>query len=151
MLRDKLSTALREARETGPPLRLETLRLVMAAVKDREAATRTDDGNSGLGDAETMAILSRMVRQREDSLQTYEEAAQLELAARERAEVAVLREFLPSLLTEAEVTEAIRTAIRETDAASIRDLGKVMASLKRRHAGRMDFAAAGTAVKQALG
>ena len=101
-------------------------------------------------DAEILAILAKMIRQRQESARSTSEAAGLELAERERAEIAIIREYMPRQMTEAEVDEAVAGGDRRTGAASIRDMGKVMAALKARHTGGMDFARAGAAIKQAL-
>ncbi|MFN3936233.1 MAG: GatB/YqeY domain-containing protein [Gemmobacter sp.] len=149
-LRERLSTALKEAMKARDADRLSTLRLINAAIKDREIADR-GEGGSGIGDAEILAILGKMVKQRQDSARVYEEGGRLELAEKELAEVAVIEEFLPRQLDEAEVDAAIGAAIAETGAASIRDMGRVMAALKARHTGQMDFAAVGPRVKARLG
>ncbi|MEM9045986.1 MAG: GatB/YqeY domain-containing protein, partial [Pseudomonadota bacterium] len=121
------------------------------AVKDREIANRGEEGPGDLTEAEALALFDKMVRQREESFATYEEAGRMELAERERAEIAVIKEFLPKPLTGPEIEAAINAAIDQTGANSIRDMGKVMGHLKSRHAGRMDFGAAGAQVKAALG
>lgn len=150
-MRARIAEALKDALKSGDAVRVGTLRLMLAALKDREIALRSDDGPASLDEAEVRALLSRMIRQRRESIASYEEAARMELAERERREVDIIAEFLPKPLAEAEVEEAIAEAIRETGAASIRDLGRVMAALKARHAGRMDFAGASARVKAALG
>ncbi|MGF1501938.1 MAG: GatB/YqeY domain-containing protein [Paracoccaceae bacterium] len=150
-MRARITDALKEAMRSGDPIRIGMLRLMIAALKDREAALRMRDGPDELVDADVIALLSRMIAQREVSVATYEQAGRMELAEQERAEIKVIREFLPRPLTEDEVRAEIRKVIEETGANSVRDMGKVMATLKARHAGRMDFAAASAAVKTALG
>ena len=152
-LKTRVSDALKQAMREKEAARLSTLRLINAAIKDREIAGRTsgDDETAGVGDAEVMEILSRMIKQRQDSIRAYEEGGRLELAERERAEVAVIQEFLPKRLDEAETEAAIESAIQKTGASTIRDMGRVMAELKARHTGRMDFAAIGPKVKARLG
>lgn len=150
-LRDRFAAALKAAMKAQDAERLSTLRLINAAIKDRDIALRGEGQEGGVGDAEILAILGRMVRQRHDSARAYEEGGRLDLAERERAEVGVIEEFLPRPLGEAEVAAAIAAAIAETGATSIRDMGRVMAALKSRHAGQMDFAAVGPQVKARLG
>ncbi|MCU0816930.1 MAG: GatB/YqeY domain-containing protein [Cypionkella sp.] len=130
--------------------RLSTLRLINAAIKDREIALRGDAGAEEVGEAEILAILGKMVKQRQESARAYEEGGRLELAEKELAEVKVIEEFLPRQLSAAEVGEAITAAIAEAGATSIRDMGKVMAVLKGRYTGQMDFGAVGPMVKDRL-
>lgn len=131
-------------------VRLSTLRLITAAIKDRDIDARGSDGGDnpeGVSEAEILAILARMIKQRQDSAAAYDDGARPELAARERAEITVIRGYLPKQLTEAETKAAIAAAITDTGASSIRDMGRVMAHLKARHTGQMDFAKAGAVVK----
>ena len=151
MIKDRLTADLKDAVKARQTMRACTNRLMLAAMKDREIAARTSDAAESLGEDEVMALLTRMVRQRQESARTYEEAGRLELAAEERAEIEVIREYLPRPMTEAEVETAIQCAIRSVGATSIRDMGRIMAHLKSKHTGRMDFAKAGAAVKSALG
>lgn len=150
-LRTRLTTATKEAMKSKDSARLSTLRLISAAIKDREIAARGEGvGGEGLGDDELIAILSKMVKQRQESARAYEEGGRLELAEKELAEIAVIQNYLPRQLSEAEVTQAIDRAIADLGATSIRDMGRVMAELRARHAGQMDFGAAGPMVKQRL-
>lgn len=149
-MQDRINEALKEAMLARDPVRTSTLRLMLAAIKDRDIAKRSEDGADPLGEAEMFQLFSKMVKQREESAQSYDEAGRMELAERERAEQAVIRAFLPRPMTEDEVQSAVQRAIEETGASSIRDMGKVMAILKANYAGRMDFATAGGAVKAAL-
>jgi len=148
-LRDKLQIALKDAMRAREPERLSTLRLINAAIKDREIALR-GEGADGVGEAEITAILSRMVKQRQESARAYEEGARLELAQKELDEIRVIEEFLPRQLSSEEVEAAITAALSEVGASGIRDMGKVMAALKSRHTGQMDFAAVGPMVKSRL-
>lgn len=132
-------------------LRLSTLRLINAAIKDKDIEARAGDNSEGVSEAEIQAILSRMIKQRQDSATAYEEAGRLELAQSERDEIEIIHEFLPRQLSAAEVEAAIAGAIKKTGASSIRDMGKVMGALKSAHAGQMDFGKAGAAVKAQLG
>lgn len=150
-MRDRISAALKEAMLAKDKLRVSALRLMLAAIKDRDIALRGEDGARGLDEAGVMALLAKMVKQREDSAATYETAGRMELAEAERAEIAVIKSFLPKALSDEEVDAAIRQAMTETGASSIRDMGKVMGALKSQYAGRMDFGAVGGLVKAALG
>lgn len=151
----RIAIALKEAMKAQDATRVSTLRLVMAALRDREIAGRGDpawgeEGSGGQDEGALLAVLAKMLRQREDSVRSYEEAGRLDLAAREQAEMAVIREFMPRPMTEAEVEAAVAEAVAETDAHGLRDMGRVMGALKARYQGRMDFAKAGAAVKAAL-
>jgi hypothetical protein len=150
-LRDRLQTALKDAMKAKEADRLSTLRLINAAIKDRDIASRGDGGPEMVSDGDITAIMGKMVKQRQESARAYEEGGRLELAEKELAEIVVIQEFLPRQMTEAEVTAAVEAAIAATGAASIRDVGKVMAALKERHAGQMDFGAVGALVKGRFG
>jgi hypothetical protein len=150
MIRERFSGDLKEAIKARDPQRVSTLRLIMAAIKDRDIAARTEDNSDGVPDSEILAILARMIKQRQESARAYEEGGRLDLATQERQEIDIIREYLPRQMTDTEVEKAIAAAIAETGASSIRDMGKVMATLKARHAGKMDFSRAGAAIKQAF-
>jgi uncharacterized protein YqeY len=151
-LRDRITTALKEAMRAKEADRLSTLRLINAAIKDRDIALRgTADENTGLSDADVLAIMGRMVKQRQESARAYEEGGRLELAEKELSEVKVIEEFLPRQLSEDESAAAVDAAIAAVGAETIRDMGKVMAELKARYTGQMDFAKAGPLVKSRLG
>ncbi|GAA6200545.1 GatB/YqeY domain-containing protein [Aquicoccus sp. SU-CL01552] len=150
-MRTRVNTALKQAMKEKAVARLSTLRLINAAIKDRDIAARgsgEDDG--GVSDAEVLAILGKMTKQRQESARAYEEGGRLDLAERERQEIAVIEEFLPRQLSDDEVEKAVREAVSETGASSIRDMGKVMATLKARYTGQMDFGKAGPQVKDQL-
>ncbi len=149
-LQDKITTELKAAMRAKDTTRLATLRLINAAIKDREIAARGDQGVSELTEADLVTVLTRMVKQRRDSARAYEEAARLDLAEKEMAEIGVIESFLPRQLTEAEMTAAIDAVIAETGASSVRDIGAVMAALKSQYGGQMDFGKAGAAVKARL-
>lgn len=153
-MRDQIAAAMKAAMREKDQTRLATLRLITAAIKDRDIAARSEDGaQDGGGDADDSAVLqllAKMIKQREESARTYEEAGRLDLAERERAEIDVIREFMPQPMSEGEIDTAVSATITEIGAQSIRDMGKVMATLKQRYAGRMDFGAAGGRVKAAL-
>lgn len=150
-MRDRLADSIKDAMRARDELRLSTLRLMAAALKDQDIARRTRGDGGEMEDAEVWALFSKMLRQREESARAYEEAGRMDMAERERAEQAVIREFLPKPMTEDEIQAAVTEAIRQTNASSIRDMGRVMGALKERHAGRMDFGQAGARVKAALG
>mgnify|MGYP005846641407 CR=1 FL=1 len=151
-MRERIAAALKDAMKSREADRLSTLRLINAAIKDKEIALRGDGGGEGsVGDAEVLAILGRMVRQRQESARAYEEGGRLELAEKELAEVKVIEEFLPRQLSAEEIDAALNKAITEVGASSIRDMGKVMAALKARYTGQMDFGAVGPMVKDRLG
>ncbi len=150
-LRDRLQTALKDAMKAKEADRLSTLRLINAAIKDRDIASRGDGGPEMVSDADITAIMGKMVKQRQESARAYEEGGRLELAEKELAEIVVIQEFLPRQMTEAEVTAAVEAAVAETGAASIRDVGRVMAALKAKYAGQMDFGAVGAVVKGRFG
>jgi uncharacterized protein YqeY len=149
-LADRVSQALKDAMKQKDVERLSTLRLINAAIKDKDIANRGDGEDKGVSDDEILAILAKMVKQRHESARAYEEGGRLELAEKERAEVLVIEHFLPRQLSEAETAEAVEAAISETGADSIRDMGRVMAALKGRYAGQMDFGQVGPMVKDRL-
>lgn len=149
-MRAQISAALKQAMKDKAADRLSTLRLINAAIKDRDIAARGDGKDEGCGDADVLAILGKMVKQRQESARSYEEGNRLDLAERERDEISVIEEFLPKQLDEDEVAKAIQSAMASTGAASIRDMGKVMAELKGRYTGRMDFGKVGPMVKDQL-
>ncbi len=150
-LRQRLREALREAMRSRQTVRLSTLRLIDAAIKDRDIAARGEGNSEGIPDAEILAVLGKMIRQRQESARAYEEGGRLELAEKERDEIGVIEEFLPRQLTDEEMVKAIDEVIRAEKAETIRDMGRVMGALKARYAGRMDFARAGKLVKERLG
>lgn len=149
-MRARIEAALKEAMKARDATRTSTLRLVIAALKDRDIAARDEEGPNEASEADILAILGRMVRQREESAKAYEEGGRLELADRERAEIGVIREFMPRPMDQAEVNAAVADAIADTEAQSIKDMGRVISALKERYPGRMDFARVGAQVKQAL-
>ncbi|MGP1358185.1 GatB/YqeY domain-containing protein [Roseicyclus sp.] len=150
-LRERIGSGLKEAMRDKDATRLSTLRLISAAVKDQDIAARAKGEMDGVGEAEVLAILGKMVKQRQESARAYEEGGRLELAEKELAEIAVIEDYLPRRLAEDEVEAAIGAAIAETGATDLRDMGRVMAVLKAKHAGQMDFGAVGPAVKARLG
>lgn len=149
-MRSRIDAALKDAMKARDADRLSTLRLINAAIKDRDIASRGEGAEGGVGEAEILAILGKMVKQRQESARAYEEAGRLELAQKEQAEIRVIEDFLPRQLDAEEVEAAVAEVIAETGADSIRDMGKVMAALKARYTGRMDFGAVGPLVKDKL-
>lgn len=149
-LRERLQAALKDAMKAKAVERLSALRLINAAIKDREIASRGDGLDTGVSDADLLAVLGKMVKQRQESARIYEEGGRLELAEKELNEIKVIEEFLPRQLSAAEVEAALAAAIAESGAASIRDMGKVMAVLKGKYTGQMDFGAVGATVKARL-
>ena len=149
MLRDQLATQLKEAMKAKNAERLSTVRLIQAAVKDRDIANR-GIGKEQASDDEILQILAKMVKQRDESAKIYEENSRPELAAKERAEITVIQDFMPKQLSDSEVRANVSAIIAETGAAGAKDMGKVMAALKERYAGQMDFAKASATVKELL-
>ncbi|MGO7969631.1 GatB/YqeY domain-containing protein [Rhizobium ruizarguesonis] len=149
MLRDQLATQLKEAMKAKNAERLSTVRLIQAAVKDRDIANR-GIGKEQASDDEILQILAKMVKQRDESAKIYEENSRPELAAKERAEIIVIQDFMPKQLSDGEVHANVSAIIAETGAAGAKDMGKVMAALKERYAGQMDFAKASATVKELL-
>ena len=149
-LREQLQTALKEAMKAKAAERLSTLRLINAAIKDREIALRGEGEGAEVDDAAILAILGKMVKQRQESARAFEDGGRPELAAQERSEIAILESFLPSRMDEAAARQAVAETIAELGAAGPRDMGRVMAALKERFAGRMDFSTASGIVKETL-
>ena len=149
-LRASIMAATKQAMKDKAANRLSTLRLISAAIKDRDIAARADGNDDGVSDDELLAILGKMTRQRSESAKTYEEAGRIDLAERELEEITVIEEFLPRQLDETEVDNAIDAAIAAVGAGSIRDMGKVMGELKTQFTGQMDFGTVGAKVKTKL-
>jgi len=149
-LRDSLSAATKTAMKAKAAVRLSTLRLVSAAIKDRDIDARAKDRCEGIDDAEILSLLSKMVKQRKDAAQTYEDNGRLELAEREREEIEVIRDFMPTPLSDDDLDTAVLTRIADLEGPCLKDMGKVMGSLKSDFAGRIDMAKAGAIVKQRL-
>jgi uncharacterized protein YqeY len=149
-MRERIGAALKDAMKAREADRLSTLRLINAAIKDRDIALRGEGSEDPVGDAEVLAILGRMVKQRHEAARAYEEGGRLELAEKELAEVKVIEDFLPRQLDAEETAAAVEQAIAETGAVSIREMGKVMAALKAKYTGQMDFGAVGPMVKDRL-
>lgn len=151
MLREKLNTAMKEAMKSKDQTALSTVRLILAAVKDRDIAARSKGVQSGIPEEEVLSLLGNMVKQRRDSIALYDQGNRPELAQKEKDEIAVIESFMPRQLDEAGMKAAIDKAVAATSAKSIKELGAVMAWLKQNYAGQMDFAKAATLAKQSLG
>ena len=149
-LRMRISDALKQAMKDKAADRLSTLRLINAAIKDKDIAARANGTDEGVSDAEGLGILSKMAKQRQESARAYEEGGRLDLAEREREEVEVIEEFLPRQLSVTETSAAVDKAVADVGATSIRDMGKVMGLLKERYTGQMDFGAVGPVIKDRL-
>jgi uncharacterized protein YqeY len=148
-MREKITEALKTALKAGEKQRASTLRMVNAAIQDRDIVNR-GTGKGPAGDDEILQILTKMVKQRQESAKAFEDGKRPELAAQENAEIAIISEFLPSQMEESEAKAAIGQAIRDTGATGARDMGKVMAELKAKYPGRMDFGKASGWVKELL-
>ncbi len=151
MLRDRLGDALKTAMKAQEKRKTSTLRLILAALKDRDIAARTSGHSDGVDGDEILQLLTKMVRQRRESIKLYEEGGRVDLAEREAEEIEIIGDFLPRQLDDAETEEAIREIIEQVGATGLKDMGRTMAALKSRYAGRMDFAKAGAAVRKKLG
>ena len=149
-LRETINDSVKEAMKAKDAKRLGTLRLINAAIKDRDIAARTADSRDLLGDDDILGLLAKMIKQREDSVAAFVTGNRPELAQNERDEIAIIREFMPKQMSADETKTAIAAVIAEVGAASIKDMGKVMATLKERFAGQMDFGKASAGVKEAL-
>ena len=147
-MRAKFMNDMKEAMKAGDKRRLDTIRLINAALKDRDIAARGE--GKTVSDEEILALLQKMIKSRQESADIYEKNARPELAAQERGEIEVISSYLPKQMDEAAVAAAIKAAIAETGAASMKDMGKVVGALKAKYTGQMDFAKASAAVKAAL-
>ncbi|HTO41670.1 MAG TPA: GatB/YqeY domain-containing protein [Rhizomicrobium sp.] len=149
-LRETFTEQMKSAMKSGEKRRVATLRLVLAALKDRDIANRSEDSRELLGDDEILTLLAKMIKQREESADTYDKGNRPELAATEREEIAIIREFMPKQMDAAEAKTAAQSVITELGASAMKDMGRVMAALKERYAGQMDFAKASALVKDLL-
>jgi uncharacterized protein YqeY len=149
-LRDTLNTAMKDAMKAKDAQRLATVRMILAALKDKDIAARSETSRDLLGDDDILGLLGKMIKQREESAGVYDQGGRPELAAKEREEISVIRSFMPRQMDDAETKAAIAAVIAETGAASVKDMGKVMGALKARYAGQMDFGKASAAIKDAL-
>jgi len=150
MLREDISAGLKESMKSKDTIKTATLRLILAAIKDRDIAVRTDGNPDGIGDDEVMKVLQTMVKQRQESIKMYEQGNRPELAAQEAKEIEIIRSFLPQQMSDAEIEAAVRALVEETGASSLKDMGPSMAALRERYAGKMDFGKASAVLKAAL-
>ena len=139
MLRDEIKLKLNECLKNQDKKSISTLRLVLAAVKDRDIAARSSGNNSGISDDEIKLLLQTMIKQRKESADIYEKAGRVELLESENKEIEIISCFLPKQMTNVEISEAIEKIIKETNASSIKDMGSLMSKLKKDYAGRCDF------------
>ena len=149
-MRSVLDANLKEAIKSQEKQRVATLRLINAAIKDRDIAVRSEENTEGVSDAEIILILSNMVKQRKQSIIQYEEGGRIELAEREREEIKIIQEFLPNQLTDEEIHIEISKMIKANEQLTIKDMGKIMGELKEKFSGRMDFGKASGIVKALL-
>jgi uncharacterized protein YqeY len=151
MLRQQLNDKLKSSMLAKDARMVSTVRLILAALKDRDIAARSRNVMDGIGDDEILSMLQSMIKQRRESISLYEQGGRLELAQQEQEEIAIIETFLPKQMTEAETLDAVRAIIAELGAGGIKDMGRVMAALKERFAGTMDFTKASAATKKELG
>jgi uncharacterized protein len=150
MLRDRLNEAMKEAMRARDQAALGTIRLILAKLKDTDIASRTEASREGVADDKILSMLQGMIKQRNESIVLYEKGNRADLVDKEKAEIAVIERFLPKQMDEAAVEAAVKEAVASSGAKSIKDMGGVMAALKAKYAGKMDFAKASAAVKKAL-
>ncbi|MBT7944411.1 MAG: GatB/YqeY domain-containing protein [Alphaproteobacteria bacterium] len=151
MLRTRLADALKTSMKGRDSKSTAALRLIMAALKDRDIAARSKGDRDGIADDEILGMLQSMIKQRRESIALYEKGGRMELAQQEAEEIAVIEEFLPEQMSAEDMAGEIDTVIKALEAASLKDMGRVMAALKEQHAGSMDFSKASALVKERLG
>ena len=149
-MRDNFNEALKSALKAKDKIRVSTLRLILAAIKDRDIAARTGDRTQGVPDEEILQILAKMIKQRRESSKTYEEAGRLDLAEQENKEIEVIEDFMPRQLCLEEIEKACNSVVGEVGASGLKDMGKCMGALKNRYGGQMDFGKASGIVKELL-
>jgi|SRR3990167_3874839 uncharacterized protein YqeY len=150
MLRDKLNDAMKEAMRARDQAALGTIRLILAKLKDVDIAARTEASREGVADDKILSMMQGMIKQRNESIVLYEKGNRADLVDKEKAEIAVIERFLPKQMDEAGIEAAVREAVTAAGATTVKDMGGVMAALKAKYAGQMDFAKASAAVKKAL-
>ena len=150
MFRNRLNEALKVAMKAKDKRATSTLRLILAALKDRDIAARSRGNSEGIGEDEILDLLQKMVRQGRDSIEMYQKGDRLDLVEKEQGEIEVIERFLPKQLTEEETKAAVEDVIGELEASTIKDMGRVMGELKKRFPGRMDFGKASGLVKTRL-
>jgi len=150
MLRDDVSAELKEAMRAKNTVKTATLRLILAAIKDRDIAARTDGVFEGIAEDEVLKVLQTMVKQRRESIKMYEQGNRPELAAQEAQEIAIIQSFLPKQMDDQEIEAAVTAVIKEIEANSLKDMGTSMGLLRERYSGRMDFGKASAILKSVL-
>lgn len=150
-MRTRLSDAMKTAMKAKDTHTLSTIRLILAALKDRDIAARAKGNQDGISDDDILSLLQAMIKQRHDSIEMYEKGGRLELAEQEAGEIEIIKQFMPEQMDDATMAAAIDAIVAEIGAASLKDMGKVMARLKELHAGKMDFSKASAIVKGRLG
>ncbi len=151
MLRNEISNAYKSAMKQQQTVAVATLRLILAAIKDRDIAARLKGNSDGITDDEIISLMQSMIKQRGDSIDAYEKGGRMELAHREAEEITIIKEFLPAQMASETVLTAVEDVIKDVNAETLKDMGRVMATLKQRFAGQMDFARASSIVKSKLG
>jgi len=151
MLRTQLNEALKSSLKSQDKVALSTIRLILAALQDRDIAVRPERGDGGLDEKEILQLLQKMVKQRDESITLYIKGGRQDLADRERAEIEVINTFLPKQMEGDELRKAVETVVKEAEASNLKDMGRVMAALRERYAGQMNFAQANGIVKEMLG
>ena len=149
-LREQLGESLKGAMKAKDARRVSTLRMVLSAIKDKDIANRTESSREGIGDDEVLSLLAKMIKQREESAAAFDAGGRPEMAKSEREEIEIIRAYMPKQMGAEEARAAAASVIAHTPATSMKDMGKVMAALKERHAGQMDFAKASATVKELL-
>ena len=151
LIRDRILADLKDAMNAGDSGRVATLRLIQAAIKDRDIAARAEDRCEGCCPDEVQGLLQKLLKQREESAAAYEQSGRLDLAEQERAEAELVRGYLPKPMDKDEIADAVDVVVAELDASGLKDVGRCMGTLKERYAGRMDFSRAGKEIKARLG
>lgn len=150
MLRNELNSAMKDALKKNEQKTLSTIRLILAALKDRDIVARGKGNSDGISDEEVLSMLQSMIKQRRDSIAMYEQAGRCDLAEGEEAEIGVITSFMPKQLSDEEINACVKEAIVKLNASSLKDMGKIMSYLKERYLGRMDFGKASSLVKENL-
>ena len=150
-MRERLSDELKAAMKAKDTRVMATVRLILAALKDRDIAARGKGNADGIDESEILQMLQTMVKQRHESIELYEKGGRLDLAQQEAEEIEIIRRFMPAQMSEEEVAGAVADLVAELEASSLKDMGRTMAALRERYAGRMDFAKASAIVKKQLG
>ncbi|MDF1687746.1 MAG: hypothetical protein ACJAVO_001454 [Parvibaculaceae bacterium] len=149
-MRDQIIAALKEAMKNKDKVRLSALRLMQATLKDRDIAARGEGKDGGISDEEALQVLAKMVKQRQESAEMYDQAGRVELADKERQEIAVIQDFMPKQLSQEEAEQIVAKLVADLEAGSLKDMGRVMGELKKNYAGQMDFGKVGGFLKSLL-